>query len=194
MKNCDAIKPLLALSAGSDLDPARRESAENHLATCQTCRSEHQKFLGVITAARGVRKYELTLPTGVRNKIAADAAAHAARPRPFPWLLFPAGGFSLRPGTLAAVTACLVVLLAMPILRRELTSPVRDGEVAPRIEVVADGQVVRLAWVDGQRESYTVFKSTDPRSTTKGEAHVVRGNVWVDQKPNSSPVVFYRIE
>jgi len=62
------------------------------------------------------------------------------------------------------------------------------------VVVVADHGVVRLAWSDGRKESYTVYKSQDPRSFARGEAHRVQGNVWTDPDPASSQVIFYRIE
>jgi hypothetical protein len=62
------------------------------------------------------------------------------------------------------------------------------------IQVVAEDGQVRLAWSDGVKDSYTVYKSADPRDLTSGEVHFIRGNIWTDRNPGTSPVVFYRIE
>ena len=60
--------------------------------------------------------------------------------------------------------------------------------------MVADGPAVRVAWHNGEKGTYTVYKSTDPRAISAGEAHVVRGHVWTDTDPGVSPVIFYRVE
>lgn len=60
--------------------------------------------------------------------------------------------------------------------------------------MVSEGGAVRLAWANGEKEFYTVYKSTDPREFARGEAHVVQGNVWTDKEADSSPVVFYKVE
>jgi len=89
--------------------------------------------------------------------------------------------------------ALLVALLAMPFLAHRGLGPAReDGAV--KIQVVVKDGAVRLAWSDGKRDSYTVYKSSDPRSFSRGEARVVRSNVWTDTHPASSPIVFYRID
>ena len=49
-------------------------------------------------------------------------------------------------------------------------------------------------WTDGKRESYTVYKGSDPRALDQAEAHLVRGHAWVDSHASSSPIVYYRIE
>ena len=54
--------------------------------------------------------------------------------------------------------------------------------------------VVKLAWSDGTRGAYRVYKSTDPRDLDRAEVHVVKGNVWTDSEAGTGPIVFYRIE
>ena len=192
MNDCPKIRALLPLAAGGDLDAAGTDAVRRHVAICGKCRLEEEKFLSVIFAARKTVWDTPELPAGVRYRIATESAENVRRGRwaflvPRPWLM-------AHPGTLVAVTACLVALLTVPVLRRDLPGSAREAEISPRIDIVADSGVVRLAWSDGERSSYTVVKSTDPRDISRGEAHVVRGNVWIDHHPDSSPVVFYRIE
>ncbi len=130
----------------------------------------------------------------VRRKIAVEAAERASRGL-WSWPLT-----ALLPRQVpvfaTAMAALLVVVAGLPIaLRqgRQMISPDRTAEVM-QIEVVVDGDAVKLAWSDGNRQSYTVTKTTDPRAGSRQEAHLVKGNVWVDADPQSSPVVFYKIE
>lgn len=192
MNDCPKIRRILPLVSGGDGDLAQVEAVRRHVAICSHCREEEKTYQSVIFAAKKTGWDVPDLPAGVRYRIATEAAENSGRGRfrlllPRPWLL-------AHPGVLVAVTACLVGLLALPEMRRDFTGAGRGAEVSPRIDIVAERGVVRLAWSDGERSSYTVVKSTDPRFTSTGEAHVVKGNVWVDSHPDSSPVVFYRIE
>jgi hypothetical protein len=191
MSECDRIAKLLSLRAGDDIGPA--EDVRNHLSVCQSCRDERQKYLQVISAARLAGKREFQLSAASRARIVAIAVERASRPR---WSLWwrPVTGLSLRLGVTAVVAGCLLALLVLPVMRLGQTRSARETEVSPRIEVVSDGGVVKLAWTDGQRATYTVFKSPDPRGSARGERHIVRGNAWVDTQPDTSPIVFYRIE
>jgi len=94
-----------------------------------------------------------------------------------------------------ASAAAVVALAALTagFWMKAAPTPSQQDEIS-KLEVVADRGVVRLAWSDGVKASYTVYKTVDPRLVGRGEAHVVRGNVWVYTHPESSPVVFYRIE
>ena len=105
----------------------------------------------------------------------------------------PHPAFLPRPA-LALAAAGLVAVLSLPFVGRDARRPVALAEDSPRIQVMAKDGVVRLAWTDGQKASYTVLKSSNPRDFSRGEAHVVRGNVWTDTHPSTSPVVFYSIE
>jgi len=191
MNECKRVKPLLSLSVAGDLTSGDLGRVEKHLKRCSECLEEERKFSQVISAARIVRGVQYQLPTSVRQRIALEAAQRVVRR---PWILwFPVPGFRVRYGLTAAAVACLAGLLMTLALRQQAPVPAGPGDVT-RIEVVADRGVVRLAWSDGQRASYTVMKSDDPRAVGRGEVHVVKGNVWIDRQPDSSPVVFYRIE
>jgi hypothetical protein len=87
----------------------------------------------------------------------------------------------------------VLALVSLPVALRHSSGPAQNAEISA-IQITTDGGVVRLAWSDGSRDSYTVYKSSDPRALGQAEAHVVRGNVWTDSRPQSSQIVFYRIE
>ena len=134
------------------------------------------------------------LPDAARRQIALQAAQGASS-RPWSWRAALTGlDFPARPALAAgAAAALLVALLALPHAFNKSGSPGAADRVL-MIDVVARGGQVRLAWVDGHHEAYTVVKSPDPRSFSPREAHRVHGNVWIDEKPDAWPVVFYRIE
>lgn len=94
---------------------------------------------------------------------------------------------------LAAATAVLVALVALPVGFMDRPDTPGGGAVR-ELEVVAQDGVVRLAWRDGEKETYRVYKSDDPRSFSGADAYTVWGNVWTDQDPGSSQIVYYRIE
>ncbi len=162
-----------------------------HVERCSPCRSEIAQYTELIVAAKGASGREYGLPDEVRRRIARDAAERSQRPlfRAFPLIQMPARAAWM---TSAAAVLVLAVFAATFSSR---SGPGRDGaQMISKLDVVADRGVVRLAWSDGEKVSYTVYKSTDPRTAVRGESHVVKGHVWVDTEPDSSPVVFYRIE
>jgi anti-sigma factor RsiW len=192
MIECATTRPLLALSAGGDLDASDAASVEAHVDCCPSCRLELSRFSGLIAQARIALPAGLALPDGVRKRIALEAAAQAGRrPWPFalPLLTLPVG----RSGLLAAAAAVLVALVAVPLALRNRPIATAGNEVT-NIQVVATGGEVRLAWSDGIKPQYTVLKTTDPRDHSRGEVHVVRGNVWTDTDPESARIVFYKID
>jgi anti-sigma factor RsiW len=185
---------MLPLYAGGDV--AEREACvvEEHLQDCPSCRKELETFKAVISAGR--RKYDNThqLEGVVRSRIAFHAASDVKAARhPFRAPLF---ALASRPaGLLAPAAAAMVIaLIALPIALRERIATQESAEQVMKIEVVAEPGAVKLAWSDGPRSSYTVYKSDNPRIFGSHDAHVVKGNVWVDQAPETSPIVFYKIE
>jgi len=191
MSECSKVKPFLFLAAGDDLPDEAAGRVRRHLAVCPGCRTEESAVAELLEAARSAGKVDFQLPPAVRRRIALEAAARAVRRPWVSWL--PVRTLTPRYGLMTAIAACLVVLLLPLVLRQQAPVSSRSDGVT-RIEVVADRGVVRLAWSDGQKASYTVLKTSDPRNAGAGETHVVKGNVWVDRRPDSSPVVFYRIE
>ena len=112
--------------------------------------------------------------------------------RRFPFAL-PEWAVSFRPATLATGVAVLLALLVLPAVIRQKENRGQPDAVST-ISVTTDGPSVRLAWSDGSRYSYTVYKSHDPRVFSRAEAHVIRGDSWVDRDADGAPIVFYRIE
>ena len=191
MKTCGAFKPYLPLFSGGELNEAEHRRVELHLASCVQCQEEAETFSQVINLARMVCVPGNHIPVMVRNRIALEAASRASRR---PWS-FPVPVFSLsaHPGLLASAAAIVLTLIALPVTLRHGSGPSRTADVAV-IDITVDDGVVRLAWSDGSHDSYTVYKSTDPRTLEPSEVHVVRGNVWTDAEPESSAIVYYRIE
>jgi len=106
-----------------------------------------------------------------------------------------------RPGFSAALAAALLVaVIAVPITfrnggDRQLDLSDLAGHSPTKIEMTTlAGGAVHLAWSNGQRGSYTITKSSDPRGLEGVESHVVRGNDWVDRDPGPSRIVYYRID
>lgn len=191
MNGCRAFKPLLPLFSGGELGEAEHLSVEAHLARCADCRQEEATFSQVIRIAKRVTMSEHRIPAAIGNRIVIDAAARASRR---PWG-FPVPAFSLsaHPGLLAGAAAIVLALIALPVAMRHGSGPARPTAISA-IDITADGGVVKLAWSDGTREAYKVYKSTDPRDLERAEVHVVKGNVWTDSEAGTSPIVFYRIE
>ncbi len=192
MSDCSTIKPVLPLFLDGEVESGELRKIEAHLAFCPSCREEHETFLKVISTAREAMAVQVELPVATRRKIAIEAARRASRPR---WpLAFPAFALPARSAfLLTGVAAILLALLTLPVVVQHRGSPAQQADVST-IRVTSDGQAVRLAWSDGTRESYTVYKSYDPRSLRGAEVHVVKGNVWIDRDSARSPIVFYRVE
>ncbi len=193
MSDCQEIRPLLSAGVGGDLDAGDAGRMASHLSGCRVCKEEAGALAALVSQARVLLRSEDRMPPAVLDRIALEAAGRARR-RSWDLTLFPTGAWSRRTGLLASAAAVLVALVAMPVALRPGRGPASGRSEVSTIEVVADGGSVRLAWSDGNKASYTVYKSDDPRGLARAEVHVVRGNFWVDPDPDSSPVVFYRIE
>jgi anti-sigma factor RsiW len=191
MKSCDTIRDLLPLFSGGELDASEVSQVELHLAHCDGCRGEEETFSLVIASARWAGPMEHRIPSAIRSRIISQAVEGVSR-RPW-WLPLPGFSLAAHPGLLAGAAAVLLALVALPVAMRYGSGPAHRAEVSS-IEIRADGGMVRLAWSDGSRDAYKVYKSNDPRNFGHGEVHVVRGNVWTDRQPGSGPIVYYRIE
>jgi hypothetical protein len=164
----------------------------DHLGTCCSCSQEVTDYKALVASAWAVQPGE-GLPVAVRRRIATEAVErHAGRGV---WNGFRRWMPELPAMRLAGAVATLALLavVALPMVGR---GPAEDAGTQPatRIDVIQDGGVVRLAWNDGEKQTYTVYKSDNPREFSREHAHVVQGNVWTDEAPETSPVVFYRIE
>lgn len=172
-------------------DQSTGEAARQHLAGCEACRRAVADYQFVIRQARAAFPVTEALPDLVRIRVARNAAAEAQRA---PWWsrLVPAGH---TPVWAAVAPALLVaVIVALPLAIRHQQEPAASSEVPVRIDMRAQDGAVSLAWTDGNGKAYKVYKSSDPRRLGQGRAEVVTGNQWVDRDPDSSQIVFYRVE
>ncbi len=192
-RDCQASRVLLPLSVTGDLTGEEMGRLQAHLSLCDGCRQETAQYSAMVGMAKDSYQSEYRLADAVRARIAREAAERVAR-RPWSLPMFGLGSWSLapRPGLLATFTAVVIALVVLPIALRSGSKPAHEAAV--QIRVVNEGGAVRLAWSDGTKSSYTVYKSSDPRDAARAEVHHVKGNVWTDEDPGSSPIVFYRIE
>jgi anti-sigma factor RsiW len=191
MRECASVRRLLSLYLDGEIDPRRGGMVETHLDRCAACAAEADEFTLVMRTARKIPMLDIRMPDAVRNRIAAAAAERSTRGI-WGWLpLYTVTSF--RPGLVATAAAILLALVAVPVAMRNGAAPGRLHDV-PTIRITTEGDAVRLAWTDGSHESYKVYKSTDPMHLAQAEVHVVKGNVWVDSHPGTSPIVFYKIE
>ncbi len=201
MNACDELPRLLSLISEGNLSAEKAASVSAHLSGCEGCRLADLTFRSMVVSAKSEYSDEHGIPVSVRRKIAAEASERVLRPI-WSWSML-----ALMPRQVpvfaTAMAALLVIVAGLPLARHGGEKASGRGivaETAPKddqvmqIEVVADGGSVKLAWSDGNRRSYTVYKTADPRAGGHQEAHLVNGNVWVDSDPQSSPVVFYKIE
>ena len=191
MNRCPQTEAILEAHAGGR---ARREVSallRDHLSGCDLCRSAVADYASVIGQVRAVFQADQGLNDFVRARLARQAAVEAARE---PWWrrLVPMG----HTPTWAAVAPALLVALvvAFPLAVRRGQAPVAGGEVPVRLDMRATEGAVSLAWSDGNGKAYRVYKSNDPRQLGQGQAEIVKGNHWVDEHPESSQIVFYRVE
>lgn len=191
MKSCGSFQSLLPLYSGGELTDAEHQSVELHLARCTSCTEEEAKYSQIIDIAHSTSVSEYRIPAIVRNRMALSAAERAARR---PWgIPMPVFSLSARPGLLAAAAVVVLTLVALPVTLRHGSGPVSQPD-APVLDITADGGVITLAWTDGSRDSYRVYKSTNPRGLEQSEVHVVRGHIWTDTRPESASIVYYKID
>lgn len=183
---------MIELQAGGRVRPGAEATVRDHLAGCGECRRAVADYAFVVRQARAAFPAKLELNDFVRARVARNAAAEALR-APF-WRRFAA--IPQTPAWGAVAPALLVALVvALPLALQRAPEPVASAaEVPVRIEMQAHAGAVSLAWSDGRGKAYKVYKSSDPRRLGQGRPEVVTGNQWVDEDPESSQVVFYRVE
>jgi hypothetical protein len=193
MVTCPQIESLLPLFAGDDLPERDATLVRGHLAGCVSCRSSSLQYIGSISLIKNELASDSSLPELVRRRVVMDAVRNQRGFGIWQALRARLASVHAGPGLLAASTALVLALVAIPVARQHHATD-QPGESTMALEVVADAQGVRLAWSNGSRDAYTVYKSDDPREFPAAEAHVVRGNVWVDEGVESAPIVYYKIE
>jgi hypothetical protein len=90
------------------------------------------------------------------------------------------------------VVAVLALGLGLAVRGGGTVDP--QAPIPARLDLHLEGKGVSLAWSDGNGRAYKVYKTSDPRLLGQGQGTVVKGNHWIDQEQDSSPVVFYRVE
>ena len=162
-----------------------------HLSACPDCRAKVAEYKELVSVSRAALATGGALSPTVIARISRQAAEAAMRPawwrRLVPMQASP---------VLAAAVPAMVVVLALGIGlalrgRRPVESP---SQTPARLDMQVEANGVRLAWTDGRGRAYKVYKTTDPRLLGTGKGTVVQGNQWLDKEPDSSPVVFYRVE
>jgi anti-sigma factor RsiW len=188
MNHCGPIERLLPRFVGGELRPKDFDKVSGHLKECGACASEAESYSLAIEAARGAWGEPSRMPAVVVTRIADRAAGEALVA---PWWrrpVFVGPQVSLAAG-LSMATLCLV--LALPMMRNQAP----ESAAGPvRLDMQVEGGMVRVAWSDGKGRPYKVYKATDPRLLGQGKAALVAGSQWVDMHPDSSQVVFYRVE
>jgi predicted anti-sigma-YlaC factor YlaD len=191
MSTCSqARKHLAEFALGESIGEASRLVTE-HLEGCPDCRSEATEYKELMSVSRAALMMEGALSEAAISRISRQAAEAVNRPswwsRLVPMQVTP---------VLAAVVPAMVALLALGIgLAVRSGRTVESSPQTPaRLDMQVEANGVRLAWTDGRGRAYKVYKTSDPRLLGRGKGTVVQGNQWLDQEPNSSPVVFYRVE
>lgn len=191
MSTCSQVRTHLAeFVFGESIGEATR-LVTDHLAGCSACRSEVAEFKELMSVTRETLVADGALSPAAVARISRQAAEAASRPtwwrRLVPMQVTP---------VMAAVVPAMVALLALGI-----GLAVRSGrmiesasQIPARLDMQVEAKGVRLAWTDGRGRAYKVYKTSDPRLLGRGKGTVVQGNQWIDQEPDSSPIVFYRVE
>ena len=191
MTACPENRRVLEQHAGGRVRPGAEAAVRDHIAGCGECRRAVADYAYVVDQARAAFPAKLALNDFVRTRVARNAASDALRA---PWWR----RLAVLPQTPAwgAVAPALMVALvvSVPLALRRAPAPIAQGEGPTRIEMQANGGAVSLAWSDGDGKAYKVYKSSDPRRLGQGRPEIVKGNQWVDENPESSQVVFYRVE
>ena len=191
MSTCSQAKTHLAEFAfGESLGKISR-LVSDHLAGCPDCRSEVTEFKELVSATRATRMADGALPPTVIARIARQAAEAASHPAWWRRLV----PVQVTPVMAAAVPAMVALLaLGIGLAARGGRSVESGSQIPARLDMQVEAKGVRLAWTDGRGRAYKVYTTSDPRLLGRGTGTVVQGNQWVDQEPDSSPIVFYRVE
>jgi anti-sigma factor RsiW len=191
MLTCPEAKAHLAEFAYGELSGDFPRLVSEHLAACPACTAVVAEYKELVSLSRSALAAEKSFPPAVVARISRQAAEDVTRPswwrRLVPMQVTP---------VLAAAAPAVVALVALGIgLAVKTGHPTEPQSQMPaRLDMQVEANGVRLAWTDGRGRAYKVYKTSDPRLLGRGKGTVVQGNQWLDQEPDSSPVVFYRVE
>ncbi len=148
-------------------------------------------------AIRSLRSLEVGMTDAARRHL----ALRCRETRPSRWgaLAFRLSGTPLLrvPVAAGAMAVLLAVGVTALLIAHQTPSDVESyGESAARLVTVvpASSGGVTLEWRDGDKRTYTVLKSTDPRDFRGAQSYAVRGTRWTDTSPSQGQVVYYRVE
>lgn len=162
-------------------DNITREVSE-HLAGCDSCRALAEKLSA--------------LQKRTRFDVSVDPAYIAYRKRIILQKLpLPEPRYA---GLLRLVRVSIVALFAIALFlpHSKAPQPAPNAAVSQQaqidFELVKKGSAVELHWKGDTRRSYRVYKGPNPASLKPVQQ--VKGVAWMDPSPNSSPILFYKIE
>lgn len=155
-----------------------------HLAQCGSCR----ELAGRLDQLDQTARFDVTIDPRFaefrRNLILQRLATLQVDP-PHAW--------ALKLLRMALVAAIALALFLPHNSAQKQTKPARNAaEAAIDFELVKDGDIVQLRWKGDPHREYCVFKGPNPGQLAPVQQ--VRGVAWVDDKPDSSPILFYKIE
>jgi hypothetical protein len=108
------------------------------------------------------------------------------------WLLVPQRSLAMAFGITLLLGVTTVLISDRTAI--QAPAPQRDSQVQlVSLHPDASGAIT-LEWRDGNRRTYRVLKSDNPRDFSKAASFHVRGNRWTDQSSGGGQIAFYRVE
>jgi anti-sigma factor RsiW len=191
MSDCARFRNDLPLAVSDDLPISRREELDRHLGECASCAAELFETKEILSSVRSLLEVREELPTGAITRIAFRAAEEAVRA---PWWRRLAPPIPVHGWSAAVPALLLVVLVAAPFVLSHGNVAPQQAQGPDRLDVRMEKDGLRVAWSNGHKLTYKVFKTTDPRLLGTGSAQVVKGHEWVDRDTESPAIVYYRVE
>jgi hypothetical protein len=100
----------------------------------------------------------------------------------------------------AAALGLAVVLFSLTTVLVSVRQRPQAGRIEgePQIRLVSlrpdTSGGVTLEWRDGDRRTYRVLKSDNPRDFSQAENFSVQGNRWTDPDKGAGGIAFYKVE
>lgn len=155
-----------------------------HLAGCESCRNLAHRLTRFDQAAR--------------FDVDVDPAYIAFRKRLILQKLSTVEPESRYAGVLRLARVAIVAAFALALFlphhsaQKQTTTAQASAQAVIDFELVKNGNIVELRWKGDPRQEYRVYKGPTPSRLTKVQQ--VKGVAWTDNKPDSSPILFYKIE
>jgi hypothetical protein len=155
-----------------------------HLAGCGTCRELAVRLNRLDQAAR----FEVdVIPayTAFRKRLILQKL-NTVEPEPRY-----AGALRLARVAIVAVFV-FALFLSHHAAQKQTKAPLTSAQTAIDFELVKNGNIVQLRWNGDPHQEYQVYKGPNPSQLAPVQQ--VKGVAWIDNKPDSSPILFYKIE